>query len=89
MARQEAQTVASSLSAFMNGAGTTDIAELAEEILRDHRTLQQQTFGLMMTCIQKWSETENFDVRNDYTVKLCKKLMEAAKDDWFGRVPLI
>jgi hypothetical protein len=73
----------------VNGAGTEGLAELADKILQDHRTLQQQTFGLMMLCIQKWSETENFDGRNEYTVKLCKKLMETAKDDWFGRVPLI
>lgn len=92
MQRQTAKEVAEVISRYVNGAGTEDISALADEILWDHRTLQQQTFGLMMTCIEKWARvglTPNFDARNEYTVKLCKMMFEAVKDEWYGRVPLI
>ena len=85
-----AKDIADQLSRFVNRMGfSTDAKEFAECVTRDHRTLQQQTFGLFMTCIEKWSKTENFDARNEYTIDMCKKMMEAVKNDWFGRPPMI
>ena len=85
------KTVAEDLSRIVNrmSYGSEDSKGFVHTVTSDHRTLQQQSFGLMMQCIETWSKMENFDARNEYTVKMCKKMMEAVKDDWYGRPPMI
>jgi hypothetical protein len=84
--------IADALSRFTNRMGLfgdENCEAFVDAVTRDHRTLQQQTFGLFMKCIERWSNTGSFDARNEYTIKLCKKMMEAVKDDWCGRPPMI
>lgn len=52
-------------------------------IMREHRTLQQSMMRCFMHQIKVWSETDFYDLRNEATVMLCKKIMEAVKDDEF------
>jgi len=87
----KAKDAAESISRFANSMSLfgKDSEDFVDAIMRDHRTLQQSTFGLFMQCIEAWSKTDRFDARNEYTVKLCKKMMAAIKDDWFGRPPMI
>ena len=88
--QNEGQIAAVALSRMVNRMGGGPEAEdFINAVTNDHRTLQQQTFGLFMKCIEKWSKTKNFDARNEYTINLCKKMMEAVKDDYFGRPPMI
>ena len=54
--------------------------EVAKEILREHRTLQQSMFGLMLYVIEQWSKQENYDLRNEYTIQSSKKIMEVMID---------
>ena len=50
--------------------------EFAEEIMREHRTIQQSMFGLFLRTIEEWSKQEHYDLRNKYTVENSKKIME-------------
>jgi len=53
--------------------------EFAELVMREHRTLQQSMFGVMLETIKMWaemSESGRYDLRNEYTVKTSKKIME-------------
>lgn len=90
--------LAEALSRFVNSmSNREEVAIFVDEVLHDHRTLQQQTFELFMCCIEGWAkaaEKGNFDGRNEYTVTLCQRMLaEATKPGvlptWCGRVPLI
>ena len=88
--QNEGQIAAEALIKMVNRmGGGPELADFIGYVTTNHRTLQQQSFGVFMACIQKWSETKNFDARNEYTIKTCKKIMEAVKEDWFGRAPMI
>ena len=49
--------------------------------MRDHRTLQQNTFGLMSKLVSAWAERAedefSYDLRNEFTVKTCKEIVDA------------
>lgn len=57
-----------------------DKAGFADQLChREHRTLQQLSFGVMIACIKEWAKahSENrFDARNEATVKLCSEIVE-------------
>ena len=50
--------------------------EFAEEMMNEHRTLQQSMFGLFLRTIEEWSKQKRYDLRNEYTVETSKKIME-------------
>ncbi len=70
--------LAEDLSRWVNRAQDKDIQRLSEAILRDHRTLQQKTFGVMLTTIKAWSELPetHYDGRNAATVEKCKAIVK-------------
>jgi hypothetical protein len=49
----------------------------ADEILRQHRTLQQSTFGVFLVVIAKWAEVEHFDLRNEFTIEKSREIVKA------------
>lgn len=60
-----------------------DSQGFVEGIMRQHRTLQQETFKLMWKCIEKWSEIYelgHYDERNGDTCRLCNEIYKAHKD---------
>jgi len=65
---------AQEFSRFVNNYAT-DIEGFSEEVTRDHRTIQQNTFRLMVACIEKWAAQEQYDLRNEATVKACKEIV--------------
>jgi hypothetical protein len=89
----EAADVTDLLSRFVNRMGVDQDAPLfVEAILHDHRTLQQQTFGLFVLCIQGWAKAHGkgwFDDRNEFTCRLSALMMKAIASEWCGRVPMI
>lgn len=69
---------------------TEEVAKFADTIVnRTHRTLQQSIMGAFVACIEKWAETPNFDLRNEATVKLAKKLVEGTGDKYDRHLPYI
>jgi hypothetical protein len=67
--------LAHAVSKFIN-VSSSDHDEFAECVMRDHRTLQQATFGLFLRTIEEWSKQEHFDLRNEYTVQKSKEIMK-------------
>lgn len=59
----------------------------ARLMMNEHRTLQQSTMRLFMATIEEWSKQEHYDLRNEQTIKICKKIMEALGDE--RHLPLI
>jgi hypothetical protein len=72
--REEAKRMVEQLSRFVNSFGCP-YKEFAEEVMREHRTLQQSMFRLFITCIYEWAALEHFDLRNEHTVKTCKSIV--------------
>lgn len=58
-------------------------------IMLEHRTIQQQAFELMLTCIQTWAKLpeHGYDLRNEYTVQKSREIMVLFPGG--PRVPLI
>jgi hypothetical protein len=56
-----------------------DVEAFADELLRQHRTIQQNAFGAFMAVIKTWAGlTENrYDLRNEFTVESSRKIVEA------------
>lgn len=75
---KEIEELADKLSRFVNGATREDLDQLADAVLREHRTLQQQTFGFFLACVRKWAALKEnwYDLRNEWTVQTCKKIVE-------------
>jgi hypothetical protein len=72
---------------FVNGANSKDKQAFVQHILRDHRTLQQEAFNVMLDTCKAWSEldgTELFDDRNKYAVETSVKIMKAT-GEWLNK----
>jgi hypothetical protein len=76
----DGEAVADVLSRFVNGAGGEQSKRLVDRLLRDHRTLQQSLMGrVIMPLIRghaKALKDDNFDLRNEDTVRLCGEIVE-------------
>jgi hypothetical protein len=85
---ERTKKIVSDLSNYVNSSSTQP--ELfAGEVMRDHRTLQQSMFKLFCACIIKWSKCASYDLRNEYTVKLCKEIVEKIGEDKLKYIPYI
>lgn len=66
------------ISSYVNSFSHTN-KEVAEAFSKDHRTLQANSIMLCFALIQKAAqmyEDGNYDGRNDYTFKVCKKIAD-------------
>jgi hypothetical protein len=57
-----------------------DVSTFVETVTGCHRTLQQSCMRAFMACIRQWSTFDNYDPRNEATVLLCKRIMDAVSD---------
>ena len=81
---QAGRQLAKDLSRMINNmASEEDEQAFVEEVMRDHRTLQQKTARLFLQCFIGWAadyERGYFDGRNETTCKIAHdfiKLLEA------------
>ena len=87
--------VAKLLGDMVNVLGGNNAAEegfIDELTNREHRTLQQSSFGLMLKVMEKWSkdyEKGMFDGRNEFALKKCKEIVDQNPDLFEFGVPLI
>mgnify|MGYP003152810421 CR=1 FL=1 len=77
--KMDAKALVATLSKYVNVMSHSK-EEVAKEILREHRTIQQSMFGLMLYVIEQWSKQEHYDLRNEYTIQSSKKIMEVMID---------
>jgi uncharacterized phage-like protein YoqJ len=69
------EQLVSELSTFAN-VMCPKSGEVAAQITKEHRTIQQSIFGLFLRTIEEWSNQENYDYRNEFTVQKSKEIME-------------
>ena len=81
------QKAADDLSNAMNSS-TFDAVEFAQQVRRDHRTLQQNTMRAVLELLKQWAEdaeTGHFDARNEATVKASQAVVDylmGPRDQW-------
>ena len=78
------------MSQYTNIGGNPEL--FAACVTSEHRTLQQGMMRLFTACIEKWAEQADkgqYDLRNEATVKLCKKIVEATGDKYDRGLPLV
>lgn len=84
------EQMAEMLDEFCNGADERAYSAFAEQVVtRTHRTLQQRIMTLMIRTIEAWSDTSYFDARNEATVTLARKIVNATGDRYDRYLPLI
>lgn len=83
---EKARAVVRDFSDWVNGMGHRNEA-FVEAVMREHRTLQQQIFEVMLACIAEWAKQEHYDARNEYTVLKCREIIQLFPGG--SRVPFI
>ena len=67
--------------------------ELADAMLKEHRTRQQMFAGFLVAAISRWAECHDagkFDLRNEATCKLAHEIVTRMGNDWpVGSLPYI
>jgi len=72
---QRARDAAKSLIKAVNEMGF-DVDSFADEIGREHRTLQQSAFGTFLATIGMWAETKHSDLRNEWTIAKSREIRD-------------
>lgn len=75
---QEARDSAERILDDLNDLGF-DRNHFADQVVHSHRSCQQNLFRVFIDCCERWAEMERrgfFDIRNEHTVKMAKKIME-------------
>jgi hypothetical protein len=74
---ERAREAARNLSDAVNEM-SFDVEAFADELLRQHRTLQQNAFGAFLATVKAWAglSDNRFDLRNEYTVESSRKIVE-------------
>jgi len=75
---ERAREAARHLADAVNEMGF-DVDVFADELLRQHRTLQQTAFGAFLAGVGRWAALppSHFDARNEFTVEQSRKIVEA------------
>lgn len=83
MARPTPQEMADYMADFVNTLSDSDNKPFAKEMTNKHRTLQQGAMRLFLSLCEEWAEQEKagrYDLRNEATVKLAKRILEVVDD---------
>ena len=79
MADKTANEMAEDITNYLNNFSKTPTDELVEELLRQHRTLQQCFSRLCLRWFERVAEAPHgFDLRNEASVGLAKEIMKIA-----------
>ena len=64
----------------LNGGNPQDVARvMLGQITKSHRFLQGEFWSSMLKVIKQYGELEHFDPRNEFAVKMCKRMAEAGE----------
>jgi len=86
---EEVQTAWRSLSTALNDFNDNERAQAFYECLsRDHRTLQQNFWRMMIKVIMFYADTP-CDPRNEASVQLCKLLSQTMEEGLFCDLPTV
>ena len=86
---ERAREAARNLASAVNEMGF-DVEIFADELLRQHRTLQQTAFGAFLATVKAWAglPANRYDARNEFTVVESRKIVEAL-GEYNLKVPFI
>ncbi len=75
---ERAREAARNLAQAVNEMGF-DVDVFTDELLRQHRTLQQTAFGAFLATVKAWAALapSHFDARNEFTVEQSREIVEA------------
>jgi hypothetical protein len=86
MQKETNKDIAEDLFSMLNIMGNREQEEsFVKKVAWDyHRTIQQKAAGLFLQCFVEWAkqyDQDNFDLRNEATVKLAKKVVDLLEKD--------
>ncbi len=82
--------VVNKLGDLINNFDTRGQADaFCKALMRQHRTLQQNFWGVMIKVIFEYAETDRYDLRNEASVQLCKKLKKFLEEEGWLALPCI
>ena len=77
MADKTAKDMAGAILSYLNNFSKQPTDELVEELLREHRTLQQCFSRLCLRWFERVAEAPHgFDLRNEASVDLAREIMK-------------
>ena len=74
LSEEKAQQIVQDWSNWVNAMGH-DNTPFVQEVMQEHRTLQQQMFETMLCCVDAWAKTTHHDQRNEFTVTKSREIM--------------
>lgn len=83
----KAERLVNDFAEFVNSFNF-DADEFAKNVMKEHRTLQQSMFQVMIVTMREWAknyESGRYDLRNEDTVKLCYEIVKEFDDKMFTR----
>ncbi len=74
---ERAREAARNLAHAVNEMGF-DVDVFADELLRQHRTLQQTAFGAFLATVSRWAglSSNQCDARNEFTIQKSREIVE-------------
>ncbi len=81
--RKNPEELARLLADVMNGG--CDLKKFKTGLLKRHRTLQQQVFGLMLAGIYAWRDCykeKMFDLRNEFTCENSDRIVRVLEEEY-------
>tara|TARA_Y100000310_G_scaffold332186_1_gene407294 strand:+ start:346 stop:612 length:267 start_codon:yes stop_codon:yes gene_type:complete len=72
--RQDRAIIAAKAMATFANDINRDAAAFTAHMMREHRTIQQNVFGVVLALIEEWAAQDTSDHRNAFTVATCKDI---------------
>ena len=73
--------LARAMEDFINGANSTEIEAFASEFTRMHNTLEQMSVGMLFKTLERVSQHEYTDGRNEACVKASKMMLKGYQSE--------
>ena len=88
--QKEMREVVDQLGNVINNFSYDDQADAFFQMLtRQHRTLQQNFWRMIIKVILRYADTKWFDPRNEASVELCKKFKKLLEDEGWLDLPTV
>lgn len=77
--RKSGEMMAREFIDWVNSATSSEFRQFAQQIAREHRSLQQETFDLFLHCVEKWAEMYKMDLYDPRNAGACRLSYEILK----------
>jgi len=73
---REGKEMANQISCFVNSFNTDKINACAEQMTKEHRTLQQNMMRMFIKFVELEAKQDDYDLRNQASIRLSRKIVE-------------